>query len=317
MKKHDTTPSATQEPDAATPSILERPDVFCVDLEEWFHIGGLANPYEDVSLWESAQPLVEQDTDVLLEMLATHGHRATWLTVGWIAEKYPRMIQKISAAGHEIGCHGYYHRMIWTQTPEEFRADITRARKLLQDVSGQSVDAYRAPCFSMKRETFWAYPILVEAGFTVDVSLVPAPRDNGGVVGFGRDPILLEMPQGHITIFPVTVMDILGKSTQFSGGGHLRAFPTSLIDYGFQQNHQAGRPVMAYIHPREVNPDQPRIKGLPFKKYFTAYYGLKSVRRKLHHMMRRYPFTTIAEAVAAFTVLPRYEFMGGEIRKSR
>lgn len=287
-------------------------DVFCVDLEEWFHIGGLDNPYEDVSLWDKAVPLVERDTDRLLEMFAKFGHKATWLTVGWIAEKYPQMMRKISDAGHEIGCHGYYHKMVWTQTPAEFKAEIVRARKLLQDVTGQRVDAYRAPCFSMKRETFWAYPILAEAGFTVDVSIVPASRDNGGVVGFGRNPMILEMHEGEMVVFPVSVMEVLGKSTQFSGGGHLRAFPTRMIDYGFRQNHQAGRPVMAYIHPREVNPRQPRIPGLSRRKNFTTYYGLNSVVRKLEHLMQKYAFGTVAAAVSGFTALERFQLVGSE-----
>lgn len=298
------------------PSIpAKRKDVFCVDLEEWFHIGGLDNPYEDVSLWDSAKNLVERDTDKLLEMFAQHNVKATWLSVGWVAERYPKMMQKIAAAGHEIGCHGYHHRMIWTQTPDEFHEDISRSRKVLQDITGQSIDAYRAPCFSMKRETFWAYPILREVGFSIDVSIVPAPRDNGGVIGFQRDPLVLEMEQGEMVVFPVSVMEIAGKSTQFSGGGHLRAFPTPLINYGFKQNHDQGRVVMAYIHPREVNPDQPRIKSIPWKKKFTAYYGLNSVCRKLHAMMDTYEFHTVSDAVKTFQSLPHYKMVGDEIQK--
>lgn len=290
-------------------------DVFCVDLEEWFHIGGLDNPYEDISLWDKAKPQVEHDTDVLLQMFEDTGTKATWLSVGWVAEKYPNMMRKISEAGHEIGCHGFHHRMIWTQTPAEFKEDITRSRKVLQDITGQSIDAYRAPCFSMKRETFWAYPILAEAGFTIDVSIVPAPRDNGGVIGFQRDPLKLETNQGEIVVFPVSVMELAGRSTQFSGGGHLRAFPLPLIEYGFRQNHQDGRPVMAYIHPREVSPDHPRVEGISMKKKFTSYYGLKSVRRKLMHLMRKFPFTTVSDAVASFQNLPLYRMEGDEIRQ--
>lgn len=312
---------AQSNPSILSPAQAQAPartqDVFCVDLEEWFHIGGLQNPYEDISLWEGAEPLVERDVDVLLEMLAETGNKATWLTVGWVADHYPKMMRKISDAGHEIGCHGYYHRMVWTQTPEQFREDIRRSRKTLQDITGQRIDAYRAPCFSMTRETFWAYPILAEEGFTIDVSLVPAPRDNGGVIGFQRDPLRLHLDEGDMVVFPVTVMDLAGRSTQFSGGGHLRAFPTRVIDYGFAQNHKAGRPVMAYIHPREVNPEQPRIKGLPIKKYFTAYYGLKSVRRKLMHMMKKYSFTTISDAVEGFHSLPEYRLTDGEMVRVR
>lgn len=307
----------TNSNNSANSSNTRPKDVFCVDWEEWFHIGGLENPYEDVSLWDSAKPSVVGDTDILLDLLARYGHKATFLCVGWVAEKHPEVVRKIAAAGHEIGCHGYYHKMLWTQTPQEFKAEVVQTRKLLQDLSGQSVDAYRAPCFSMKRETFWAYPILAEAGFTVDISIVPAPRDNGGVIGFGRDPIQLDMPEGNMVVFPVSVMEFLGKSTQFSGGGHLRAFPTKVIDYGFRQNHKAGRPVMAYIHPREVNPGHPRIAALSRRKRFTAYYGLDSVIGKLEHLMEKYRFGTVAEAVAGFAPLAHFELREGVLVEVR
>ena len=272
-------------------------DVFCVDWEEWFHIGGLENPYEDIALWDSATPSVVGDTDILLDLLAEFGHKATFLCVGWVAEKHPDVVRKIAAAGHEIGCHGYYHKMLWTQTQEEFKAEVQRTKSLLQHLSGQEVTTFRAPCFSMTQETFWAYPILAELGFKVDVSLVPAARDNGGVVGFERDPFLLQTASGDIVVFPVTVMNIAGKLTQFSGGGHLRALPSRLIEYGFRQNHQQGRPVMAYIHPREVNPDHPRVEGLSWKKRFTAYHGMKTVLPKLRRMMARHSFVTISECL--------------------
>ncbi|MFN8393050.1 MAG: DUF3473 domain-containing protein [Bacteroidia bacterium] len=190
------------------------------------------------------------------------------------------MMHKIVNAGHEIGCHGYYHKMVWTQTPEEFREDINR--KTLQDITGQSIDAYRA-YLSMTRETFWAYPSWQRRALPSTCPSSRPPRQ-WRVIGFQRDPLKLHLDEGDMVVFPVTVMDFAGRSTQFSGGGHLRAFPTKVIDYGFAQNHKAGRPVMAYIHP-EVNPEQPRIKGLPLK-YFTAYYGLKSVKRKLMHLMK-------------------------------
>lgn len=292
---------------------VELLNAFCIDLEEWFHVGGLNNPWEDESLWDAAKPFVEHDTGVILDMLKEFGHKATFLTVGWIAEKYPQLIERIDDEGHEVGCHGYYHRMVWTQTPDEFRTEVQRSIKLLKSIIGKDITTFRAPCFSMKKECFWAYPILAEEGIKIDVSLVPAARHEGGVIGFERDPIRLQMPAGDVIVFPVTVMKLLGKATQFSGGGHLRALPISLIHSGFKQNHKVGRPVQAYIHPREVNPDHPRVKNLPRGKYFRHYVGMKGVQNKLRSMMKRYPFGTITEVIDTYSDFPVRQLKEGEI----
>lgn len=294
-------------------------NAFCVDLEEWWHICAADTPYNDPATWDGAPPFVEKDTETLMRLLDEApggGAKGTFLTVGWVAEKYPRLIKRLADAGHEIGCHTYYHRVVYEQSPEEFDADIAKCLKVLREVSGQPVTAFRAPGFSMKREAFaYAYPILRKHGITVDVSIVPAQRDHGGVAGFTRDPFLLHIPPAHglaapatMQCWPVSVMDLLGRAIPFSGGGYLRLFPMSLVRAGYRQNHRAGRPGMSYIHPREIDPDQPRLK-LPWKKYFKYYVGIKGCEDKLRATLKSFQFTTIENVLKTVKHWPEYELV--------
>jgi len=289
------------------------PSAFCVDLEEWFHICGVETPYSDPKTWEGAHAEVVEDTEVLMRLLDETDSKGTFLTVGWVAERYPDLIRRLADAGHEIGCHSYWHRLVYTLTPDEFEQDISRCLEVLREVSGQPVTAFRAPGFSMKRECFWAYPILRRHGITVDVSIVPARRDHGGVDGFTRDPFLLRTQEGEIRCFPVSVMNVAGRTVPFSGGGYLRLFPTWLIKAGYRQNLSAGRPAMSYIHPREINPKQPRL-DLPRLKSFKYYVNLASTEGKLREMLQTFRFTTIAETLESVESWPRYELADGEIR---
>jgi polysaccharide deacetylase family protein (PEP-CTERM system associated) len=291
----------------------EMTNAFCIDLEEWFHVCGVETPYLDPATWDAAPAHVVEDTETILGLLAEAGARGTFLTVGWIAEKYPDLIRKISAAGHEIGCHSYFHRLLYEMSPDELRVDLDRCLRVLRDVSRQPVTVFRAPGFSMKKECYWSYPILREFGLEIDVSVVPAQRDHGGIDGFPRGPFLLQTEAGQLSVFPVSVLDIAGKTIPFSGGGYLRLFPLALVRYGFRQNRAAGRPCMTYIHPREVNVDQPRLQ-LPMVKSFKYYIGMKTVQPKLRSLLRTYSFTTVSETLASCESLARYNLVDGEIR---
>jgi len=271
-------------------------NALCVDLEEWFHICDVDTDYRDPTTWETAPACVEKDTEVLLGLFDDAGVKGTFLTLGWLAEKYPRLIKRISDLGHEIGCHGYYHRLVYEQKPEQFREEVAATRKILQDVSGQEVSCYRAPGFSMRRDCFWAYPILVEEGIKVDLSIVPASRDHGGVKDFTPIPFALITDAGSLTVFPVSVMQLAGMTFPFSGGGYLRLFPMPLVHFGFRQTHRRGLPVMAYIHPREINATQPRLR-LPLMKRFKYYVGLKGCKGKLQQLLHTYRFGTVSAAL--------------------
>ncbi len=288
-------------------------NAFCVDVEEWFHVCAVETPYHDPATWNTAPARVEHNTDVLLALLDEAGAKGTFLCLGWLAEKYPNMIKRISDLGHEVGCHGYYHRLIYEQTPEAFREEIYRARQILQDVSGQDVVCFRAPGFSMKRECFWAYSILAELGMTTDVSIVPAQRDHGGVHDFPPDPFRLNTPSGDVVVFPVSVMRLARRTIPFSGGGYLRLFPLSVIRSGFRQNHHEGRPVMTYIHPREIDLDQPRLE-LPLWKRFKYYVGIAGCEGKLRHLLKTYAFTTVSNVLSSYPLHTVRFLRNGDIR---
>jgi len=291
-------------------------NAFCVDLEEWFHICGISTPYDDPSTWNDAPTHVVKDTEAIMKLLDEVGAKATFLTVGWIAERYPSLIKRLSDEGHEIGCHGYYHRLLYTMTPREFSEDLSRSLDVLRQISDQPVSVFRAPGFSMKRKCFWAHSILVKCGIQIDISVVPAVRDHGGIDGFTRDPFLLHTDSGQIKVFPVSVLKVVNKTIPFSGGGYLRLFPSAVTRYGFRQNHQQGRPCMVYIHPREINPKQPRLK-LPLKKYFKYYVGIDSTMEKLRSLLRRYRFTTVSETLSSIDTFPEYEIADDEIRRKQ
>jgi polysaccharide deacetylase family protein (PEP-CTERM system associated) len=286
-------------------------NAFCVDLEEWFHGFGISDEYADPKTWDDAPSCVVADTEVLMRMLDDAGCRGTFLTVGWVAKKHPDLIRRLAREGHEIGCHSYWHRLVYTLSPEEFEKDLVQSLDVLRDVSGQPVDTYRAPGFSVKADTFWCYPIMRKHGITTDISVVPAKRDHGGVADFPRDPFLMQTSEGDIRCFPVSVMTIAGRRVPFSGGGYLRLFPQWLIERGFLENHAAGRPGMSYIHPREINPQQPRLRRPALTrpaarlKYEKYYVGLSTTRHKLQSMLSRFRFTTVQDTLGGITSWPR------------
>ncbi len=300
-----------------SPAAMKEPlNAFCVDLEEWFHVCGTPTDYSNPDSWNSAAAHVVKDTEVLMRILDDAGTKGTFLTVGWVAEKYPDLIRALADAGHEIGCHSYHHQLVYSLTPEEFEEDLLRALDVLRRISGQPVKTYRAPGFSMKRECFWAYPILRKHGIEIDVSIVPAARDHGGVQDITRDPFILHLEEGDMKCFPVSVMDIGWRTVPFSGGGYLRLFPQSLINAGFRSNHRAGRVGMAYIHPREINPHQPRL-SLPALKSFKYYVNMATTEPKLCKLLETFRFSTVAETLTTVQYWPEYNYVNGEILAAR
>jgi polysaccharide deacetylase family protein (PEP-CTERM system associated) len=290
-------------------------DAFCVDLEEWFHVCGVANPYSDPSTWDGAPKHVIADTRTLLRLLEQTGTKATFLTLGWIAERYPDLVREVASAGHEIGCHGHHHRLLFEMTPESFEEDLVGALTVLRQTSGQEVAVFRAPGFSLRRDCFWAYPILAKHGIRADVSIVPATRDHGGIPGFNRDPVDLRTGAGRIRLFPVSVLRVAGRTVPFSGGGYLRLLPVRLVEHGFAQNHREGRPCMLYVHPREINPAQPRMP-LPWLKRFKYYVGLHRTEAKLAHLLRRYRFGTVTDVLSRAKALRAIDLDGLVGRKA-
>jgi polysaccharide deacetylase family protein (PEP-CTERM system associated) len=273
------------------PLFPEPQNVFTVDLEDWFHFefGGFSVPF---SSWGEMEGRVERGADQLLQLLDNHHSTATFFVLGWIAEKYPALIKKIADSGHEIGCHTYCHHLINKTEPASFRADLNKAKKILQDVSGQAIVGFRAPYFSIDQTSEWAFEILSEEGFLYDSSIFPAKRMIGGCPSGQTTPYLMHSNAGDLYEMPITVVEFLGKRFTMFGGGYFRLLPLCLVSAGIKRLNKKGIPVNFYIHPHDLDDGQPRAQMDPFS-CFRRYVGLSKTGAKLNRMLAAHRFGTL------------------------
>lgn len=267
-----------------------------VDVEEYFHVSAFERCI-DPSEWGNWPRRVLRNTGKVLALFAAGNARATFFVLGWVAERYPELVKHIAAAGHEVACHGYAHQRITAMTPETFRQDIDRARKLLQDLSGQPVSGYRAPSYSIVAKTLWALDVLLDCGFTYDSSIFPIRHDLYGMPGAERFPHCVTRERGTLLEFPPTTIrcSLFGRGMNLpvSGGGYLRLLPASWISGAFDRLNRARRPCVLYFHPWELDPDQPRIKA-PLKSRFRHYLNLKTTERKLAFLLKKHRFAPMS-----------------------
>ena len=233
-------------------------NILSVDVEEWFHILDIEG-LPDTDAWAKLEPRVDTNFRRMLDTFDTHGVRVTAFFLGWVAERYPDLVRETARRGHEISSHGQNHQLIYGQTPQEFAADIRRSRSLLQDLSGQPVNGYRAPGFSIVPSTAWAFDEIRGAGFTYDSSIFPAARGHGGLAKAISTPHVIQTANGHLLEFPIPIIPVMGRRVCFFGGGYLRLFPYVLIKRMAARVNAAGQPVVYYVHPREIDPSHPRL----------------------------------------------------------
>jgi polysaccharide deacetylase family protein (PEP-CTERM system associated) len=259
-------------------------DIFSIDVEDWFHIHGVpsAGGMKD---WSALESRVERNFKKLLDLLDDRNAKATCFILGWVAEHHPNVVREAQRRGHEVASHGYGHQLVAHQTRAEFAADIRKSKNLLEQLAGVAVQGYRAPGFSITKDSYWAFDELVQAGFRYDSSIFPAGRDNGGITGAVKEPHQLETPSGKIWEFPISVARFFGKDLCFFGGGYLRLFPYSLIREMSEQVSRSGLPVIYYIHPREIDLSHPRMEVGPLKR-FKSYVNLGTTESKLKGILR-------------------------------
>jgi len=266
-----------------------------VDVEDYFQV----TSFEDVvprSQWASRESRVVASTERLLELFAKHGVRGTFFVLGWVAERFPELVRRIDAAGHELGCHSFWHRLIYDLSPQEFRDDVRRAKRAIEDASGRRVSAFRAPSFSITRRSMWALEVLVEEGFTIDSSIFPTTHDRYGVSGAEPQAHLVETPSGPIAELPMTVVKFGRVAMPVGGGGYFRLYPLALTRRLLARvNLVHARPFVFYIHPWEVDPDQPRIRGGSLSSRFRHYVNLRSTARKLDTLLGSFRWGTVSE----------------------
>ncbi len=270
------------------------PNVFTVDVEDYFHVASFAGQISPDD-WDQYECRVEANTHRILELAAKHGVRGTFFVLGWVADRYPELVVDIRDAGHEIGSHSYWHQLIYEQGPERFREDLIRSRDLLQDITGDAVTLFRAPSFSVTKKSLWALDILVEEGFRVDSSVYPVRHDRYGIPDAEITPHEVTTESGSIIEFPGTVCTLGGMNVPVGGGGYFRLFPWWLMRR-FLSRVNKQRQFNFYIHPWEVDPDQPRLNG-PWKSRFRHYQNLKTTETKLNYLLSSFELGTMSEAL--------------------
>lgn len=271
--------------------------LFSVDVEDWFHIPGSPKG-QNVSEWKTLPSCVSKNFRIMLEVFAAKKVRVTCFFLGWVAENFPELVQEAWKQGHEIACHGYAHGLVYQMTPEEFLEDIRKAKHIIEDITGAPVLGYRAPCFSVTKETPWFFDKLLQAGYRFDSSVFPASRRFGGLKTSNWDPNEIKTESGPVAEFPITVVKAMGRPMCFFGGGYLRLFPYSVIKKKGMQVLGEGRPIIFYLHPREIDPGHPRMPMNPVAR-FKSYVNLSTTRAKMENILDDFKFTTFGEMMAA------------------
>jgi polysaccharide deacetylase family protein (PEP-CTERM system associated) len=248
-------------------------NAFTVDVEDYYQVSAFADSVRP-ERWGEFESRVEANTLRLLEMLERFGTRGTFFILGWVAERFPALVRQIHSAGHELGVHSQWHRLVYDLTPRKFREDAEQSRKTIEDCVGESVGLYRAPSFSITGRSLWALEELVEAGFWLDSSIFPIRHDRYGIPNAHPWPHLYETPSGPIAEFPAAACQVGPARLPVSGGGYFRMLPYQLTRSCLRRiNRKHRHAFMFYIHPWEVDPDQPRLKG-SLKSQFRHYQNL-------------------------------------------
>ena len=287
--------------------------ILTFDIEEWFNLLDI-NATRSVTAWDSFERRIHENTDRILTLLYDTKCRATFFCLGWVAGKYPEIIKKIDAAGYEIGSHTQEHQLAYELTPEGFEKDLRTSIENLQTITGKKVRCFRVPGFSITESNTWVLDVLAKCGITLDSSIFPAGRGHGGFASFGHSvPTIIKTAAGEIKEFPINTVKILGKQVIFSGGGYFRLFPYVLIRRLMKRSPY----VMTYFHPRDFDPDQPVLGGLPPHRRFKSYVGLSGALEKLRRCINDFAFTDIAgaEEVVDWGHAPVVEVGGREERR--
>ena len=281
------------------------PNALTIDVEEYFQVEALAQRV-DRAEWDRLESRVAAETDRLLDLFARHGVHGTFFTLGWVARRHPDLVRRIVAAGHELACHGDAHRMITQMSREDFRDDIRRAKHTLEDLTGARVEGYRAPTFSVVRETLWALDVLRDEGFTYDASVFPIVHDRYGIADFPRHPHrLTDGPGAGLVEFPSSTLRIAGRNLPLGGGGYLRLLPLAYTLHGLRRIAPEG-PFMVYLHPWEIDAQQPRF---PMSRLAEArcYHNIDQIVPRLTELMRAYPLAPARTVLQTLKLLPEPE----------
>ena len=267
-----------------------------IDVEDYFQVSALA-PYIPRDQWDTRECRVERNVDRILLMLGEQRTRATFFTLGWIAQRYPQLVRRIVDGGHELASHGYGHQRASEMTEADFSADVERAKKMLEDLSGQEVKGYRAPSFSIGESNLWAFDCLERAGYRYSSSIYPIRHDH---YGMPDAPRFAHQVRTGLLELPVTTARFLNRNWPASGGGYFRLLPYPLSRWLLQKVNEIDRqPAIFYFHPWEIDAGQPRIPGISAKTRFRHYVNLQHTEGRLRRLIADFNWGRMDEVFLA------------------
>lgn len=270
-----------------------------VDVEDYFQVSAF-KPLMPLDRWHLQECRVERNVDLILQLFARHGARATFFTLGWIAERYPDLVRRIVAEGHELASHGYEHERATELTRAAFFDDVDRAKKLLEDISGAPVSGYRAPSFSIGRDNLWAFDVLAQTGHTYSSSIFPIRHDH---YGMPEAPRFAHVRVEGVLELPATTIRLGGVNLPASGGGYFRLLPYALSRWMIRRvNAVDGQAAIFYFHPWEVDPEQPRVHGIGAKTRFRHYVNLHRVEARLARLLGDFSWNRVDRVFAVDAV---------------
>ncbi len=272
-------------------------NAFTVDVEDYFHVAALSDAIS-INSWDSFECRVEENTDKILALLDERKQKATFFILGWVAERYPDLVRKIDALGHEIASHGMFHQLIYNQSIEQFKQETLNSKNLLEGIIQKPVIGYRAATYSITEKSLWALDILTEAGFLYDSSIFPMRHDKYGMTDICPVPHILTTPNGSKIIeFPISTLKNSMVTLPIAGGGYFRLFPYFFSKWGLKLINKKNQPFVFYIHPWEVDPNQPKVKDISLFSKFRHYNNLEKCETRLSCLLQDFEFTTMKEVI--------------------
>ena len=268
-------------------------NVMSVDVEDYFHVS-VFDGIVPRSMWAGMESRVSRNTEHLLDIFEDYRVRSTFFILGWVAERYPQLVRTIAQRGHEIASHGYAHRLVYDQTPQAFREDVRRAKQIIEDAGGCAVGGYRAPSYSITPRSLWALDVLIEEGYWYDASIFPIRHDRYGIPVSPREPFYVEREAGALMEVPGSTVRVGPVNLPVAGGGYFRILPYPWTRWGIARLNQVeGRAAVFYLHPWEIDPDQPRMRA-GWLGRFRHYRNLAKTESRLRTLLTDFSFGTVA-----------------------
>lgn len=269
-----------------------------VDVEDYFHVSAFSDVVSR-DQWNGLESRVCRNTERLLAILGDSEVKATFFVLGWVAERFPALVKRIHRDGHELASHSYDHGLVYDKTPSAFRDDLRRAKAAIEDAAGVAVVGYRAPSYSVVGRSLWALDVLIDEGYEYDSSIYPIKHDRYGIPEWQRHIHRVERPGGSLWELPGSTVRIFGTNLPIGGGGYFRLLPYWWTKRGIAHlNDHEARPSIFYLHPWEIDPEQPRLRGSRLSR-FRHYRGLDQTEPRLRSLLSQFDYGTISDVLAA------------------